>query len=642
MVNYGSTTGSGSNPVNVTGTPGSYNAVGDGATHPLSSYFASVSAATSAFSAAATATGLTPVLTDELNWWVIQTYLADGNQVFLPKGTYLLHRALILPNGFTTGITIRGAGKGVSVLKLRSHTVSGGLADCSVIIDAQLLAAATSSPGIGYNYNNAINAALSSYLTLADFTVDGNSANVGSGFYAGYNYGIGVNAMADITVSNVDCRNVNGWGYRDAGTQVTAGTYTERGCYSGMTVTSCAYWGFYFGFRNRKKSVVNAIATGCGTNGLCGTVKGSVQTTAPGGFFLDCSEMTCDNIQAHGNNGDGIFIRNVFSCQYKGLKATFNGGSGIHVMGLVNSHGSNWLAQNNGTNPGNGQNNLASPAPDSGGTGSGGAGTYTGAVDVYFDDSTNTYGLTNLSAVADIECGVNATVAATWGYAGAEVYGIWLDDGMNVADLVISPMHNTSSQRYPTGVGAANVNSALALRDIFLRPNLILGETITRSAMLNSSVAITSGTLFLTAVPLLSGVSVGHLKFYNNGAAVSPTHWWFALFDSSLNMLAVTADRTSTAWNANTPTSLAIATIASGAATSFTTTYTGLYYVGIMMAAGTTVTLIGGGHAASGVIGDTPVLAGASTASLTTPPSFPSQATAIAAGTGLPYATVLP
>lgn len=450
------------NPVNIGFAYLSYNgtalnAIGDGASHPLSGVFATQAAAQTFFAAAVTATGLDPALTDELNWWIIQTYLVDGRQIFAGAGTYLLHRALIIPNSIATGLGVKGAEKGLTVFKLRASTVSGGLNDCSVIIDQHLLAAATGTPGIGYNYNNAITAAASVYLTLEDFTADGNKANVGSGFYAGYNYGIGICAHGDITVSNVDCRNVNGWGYRETGTQITSNTYVERGSYVGLTAWSNAFWGVYIGFRNRKKALVNCIAMNNGTAGLCGSVKGSVQITAPGGIFLDCSEMITENLQAHGNNGDGIYIRNVFACQYKGLRATFNGGAGIHVLGLVNSQGMGWLAQNNGTNPGNGQNNLATVAPDSGGVSSGGAGTYTGAPDVWFDDSTNTYGITTLSQVTGIECGVNTTVTTTWGAAGAETYGLWVDDGIGTSDLALRALHNTSSVRIPASPSSTSL-----------------------------------------------------------------------------------------------------------------------------------------------------------------------------------------
>lgn len=442
--------------VNVTQPGLTYNgsalrALGDGQSHQLSSVFSSTSQAQTVFSAAAAATGLSPALTDELNWWIIQTFLVDGNLVYIPKGTYVLHRALILPNGMTTGLSLRGAGRGVSVLTLRGST-TGALADCSVIIDAKMLSAAVAG---GYNFNNATSAAVSSRLSILGLTIDGNKANVGTGWTPGYNYGIGLNGQQDISIIDVEVRNVNGWGLRDAGTSLT---YVERGVYADLFIHDNAFWGVYIGYRNRKKVLANAIATNNGTQGMCGSVKGQSQNTALGGFFLDCSEMQVNGLQAHGNNGDGVFFRNVFACQYNNIRATFNGGAGIHVLGLVNSQGMGWLAQNNGTNPGNGQNNVASPAPDSSGIASGSSGTYTGAPDVWFDDTaTMSYGITTKSIVTNIECGQNATVTTTWGSAPAEAYGIWYDDGIGGSDLAVRSVHNTSNTRKPASITSSSL-----------------------------------------------------------------------------------------------------------------------------------------------------------------------------------------
>lgn len=182
---------------------------------------------------------------------------------------------------------------------------------------------------------------------------------------------------------------------------------------------------------------------------------------------------------------------------------------------------------------------------------------------------------------------------------------------------------------------------AQTLRDTYLRASTIIGETTPRSSMLNTGIGINTGQLQLSAVPLPKGAPVGHLQYPSaSTAAVTPAHWWFALFDQNLNMLAVTADQLTAAWAASTYQSLAVATTAAGAATSFTTTYTGLYYIGIMMAAATTVSLVGGGHAAPTVIAQTPVLNGLSTGSLTAPPAFPFQAGAITPSSSVIYAAV--
>jgi hypothetical protein len=140
--------------------------------------------------------------------------------------------------------------------------------------------------------------------------------------------------------------------------------------------------------------------------------------------------------------------------------------------------------------------------------------------------------------------------------------------------------------------------------------------------------ALATGQMTLYPVMLQSGVTVGHLAFVSGTTAAStPTHWWFALCNNALGLLAITADQTTTAWAASTIKSLAIATIASGASTTFTTTYTGLYYIGIMVAATTAVpTLYGWTPAATAVLtqATTGVIGGkSSTTGLTTPSTFP-------------------
>lgn len=156
-----------------------------------------------------------------------------------------------------------------------------------------------------------------------------------------------------------------------------------------------------------------------------------------------------------------------------------------------------------------------------------------------------------------------------------------------------------------------------------------------------SGVTPTGGTLTMVGVWLPAGYPVGHLAFSSGSvAAVTPTHWWFSLHDSSRVMLAVTADQTSTAWAATTVKSLAVATIASGAAASFTTTYSGIHYVGFMMTAGTLVNLVNVAINNTLATTQTPALVGISSASLTTPPAFPFTAAALTATSSLYWAGV--
>ncbi|HEX3786092.1 MAG TPA: glycosyl hydrolase family 28-related protein [Pseudonocardiaceae bacterium] len=174
-----------------------------------------------------------------------------------------------------------------------------------------------------------------------------------------------------------------------------------------------------------------------------------------------------------------------------------------------------------------------------------------------------------------------------------------------------------------------------ALREYYSKPTGAIAESISRMTNLSATLAPTSGNLYLQAIVLPASAVVGHLAFATGGtAAGTPTHWWYGLLDSNRNLLAVTADQTTTAFAANTLSSLPIATIASGSATSFTTTYTGLYYVGLMMTATTMPNFIGTNHVSgdNAVIAASPALQGTSTTAMTTPPAFPFQGAALTTG----------
>lgn len=191
--------------------------------------------------------------------------------------------------------------------------------------------------------------------------------------------------------------------------------------------------------------------------------------------------------------------------------------------------------------------------------------------------------------------------------------------------------------------GTWQMVNARTLRDQYTGLNGTLGETLIRSSQMNQGTTISSGTLRLTAVSLWEGATVGHISYCSASTAASgPTHWWFGLYDNNLNQLAVTADQGTNSWASNNYKSLAVATVASGAASSFTTTYTGLYYSGVMVAAGTVPTLVGTLHLNGSLLNQSPLWQGTSDTGLTTPPAFPHQGTAITVDNGnLTYSAIL-
>lgn len=127
---------------------------------------------------------------------------------------------------------------------------------------------------------------------------------------------------------------------------------------------------------------------------------------------------------------------------------------------------------------------------------------------------------------------------------------------------------------------------------------------------------LATGRLSLVGIPLPAGLTVNSIAFRTQTtAAGTPTNWWFSLFDQNRALLANTADQTTTAWGAGTFKQLALTQ-------PHTTTYSGLYYAGIVMAATTVVSLVVYGGLDVFASMGTPVMSGSSNTGLTTPASF--------------------
>lgn len=101
--------------------------------------------------------------------------------------------------------------------------------------------------------------------------------------------------------------------------------------------------------------------------------------------------------------------------------------------------------------------------------------------------------------------------------------------------------------------------------------------------------ALSTGVMTSVAILLFAGDTVTNLTFVSGGTALGTgTHWWFALYDTATtpNLLAQTADQTSTAWAANTAKTVALAS-------PYAVTTTGIYYAAINVTATTPPTLAG-------------------------------------------------
>lgn len=141
-----------------------------------------------------------------------------------------------------------------------------------------------------------------------------------------------------------------------------------------------------------------------------------------------------------------------------------------------------------------------------------------------------------------------------------------------------------------------------------------LYETMDRDLVDEVNTALlSSGRLSLQAIWLPANVTITSISFWSaTTAGATLTNQLFGLYDSSLNLLRSSVNDTSTAWAANSRKTLALTS-------TFTTTYSGLHYLGIMVAATTVPTIKGNTAKTGGQLGaGAPSLGGTSTTGLTT------------------------
>jgi hypothetical protein len=183
--------------------------------------------------------------------------------------------------------------------------------------------------------------------------------------------------------------------------------------------------------------------------------------------------------------------------------------------------------------------------------------------------------------------------------------------------------------------GALIVGDASSSPDRYLMPTGALAETMSRRAATLSDVAssLASGTLQLVGLPLAAGTIVTSASFVAGATpAAVPTNQWACLVQpSDLSVLAKSADLLTAAWAAN-----AVQTFTF---TPYTITTSGLYYLGLMVAAGTPPTLRALNNG-SGTANIAPRVSARSTTGLTTPASLGATAAALSTSAVQPYAYV--
>lgn len=401
---------------------------------------------------------------------LLATAATTGGTAYFPRGVYHLTGSVTFPAGGNFGI--QGDGPGATIFQL------DGTTNTSIIFN--LSNVATANPNV----------------RLRGFTLDGDKSHM----TARGGTGINLRCCDNLEVSDVEVRNIGGKGIHhqgDAGLPVTD-IQTWRRVY----VHDCdGFFGIQATLRTRKTTWDQIY----------------VENNTGVGIYLDVSEMVVRSIHAEGNYSHGIFIHNVYMCSFTGLHATRNGGSGIVVLGMVDSLGGNWLAQNNGKNfvngtlsasPSSGATSISvaagsNPAPVAGQfltigapgsqetvhvktvTGAGPytctlfAGTTAGhtsgdavlsgrsaesdpvptvCADIYFDaDNTQNYGITKRSQVNGVVAGYTSI-----GAEGVKAdYSLYMEDGVTtdvrVLDVTYPGAGRTATWRLPATLGSTFV-----------------------------------------------------------------------------------------------------------------------------------------------------------------------------------------
>jgi hypothetical protein len=206
------------------------------------------------------------------------------------------------------------------------------------------------------------------------------------------------------------------------------------------------------------------------------------------------------------------------------------------------------------------------------------------------------------------------TVPLYPGIASTTVAGSVILDG-TAADIGADGVQAAGATGKAADAGHVHPNSAdLSLS---IAPTGATGETFPRRQALSASGALVSGTLYATLIPLPAGLVVNNITMLTNTTAkTGGSHGWYVLLDSSRVVKAVTTDQTdaATVWGvASTPYTLAT--------NAYTTTYSGLYYVGVMVVATGMPTFSCSTNPATGITSAAPVMAGTSNTAQTTPPS---------------------
>lgn len=215
--------------------------------------------------------------------------------------------------------------------------------------------------------------------------------------------------------------------------------------------------------------------------------------------------------------------------------------------------------------------------------------------------------------------------------ADVKISGLPVGVGASGPELVPAVQGGTTSQLTVTQLLAGGAHA----RSTMLKPTAALYENMDRGSFTPAVIAVLlSGRLDAIAIGLPSGITVTSITFVSaTTAASAPTHQWFGLANQAGVALRFTGDDTNNPWAGSTAKTLNLSS-------PFVTTYAGLYYVMLMVTAGTVPTFYGITSGTNAVSGLTPTLQGTADTGLTTVPVLPFTMAALAAQNNRPYCYV--
>jgi hypothetical protein len=159
----------------------------------------------------------------------------------------------------------------------------------------------------------------------------------------------------------------------------------------------------------------------------------------------------------------------------------------------------------------------------------------------------------------------------------------------------------------------ANVTSPAPYANTYVLDGALY-ETFNRNLCNEVNTAVlSSGRLSLQAIYIPAGVTITSISFWSaTTAAGTPTNQLFGLYDVNRNLLRSSVNDGATAWAVNSRKTLALTS-------TFTTTYSGLHYLGIAVTATTVPTLKGNTAKTNGALNaGAPSMGGTSNTGLTT------------------------